>query len=255
MLLSAVRARILQHYSPGLHRSLAAPLAPRFARQLMSGTKRKLSATMPRIGTHSGSFHADEALGCWLLLQTERFKARGALLLAAAIAAPRRDRRRRRRRRDRAGAPDAGRGPCRAARRRRRRRRAPPSLALHALAANPRAQGAEIVRSRDPEVLKELDVVIDVGGTYEPEVLRFDHHQRGFDGASCGALRCAARAAPRVCPRRPRCGGRTTPLADASLTRAPLPPDLRAAAKKSRRLRPRLQHQAVLRGAGLQALW
>ena len=73
--------------------------------------KRKMGK---RIGTHSGSFHCDEALGCALLRRTSEFA------------------------------------------------------------------GAEIVRSRDPEVLKDLDVVIDVGGVYEPEHQRFDHHQRGF---------------------------------------------------------------------------
>lgn len=31
--------------------------------------------TMPTIATHSGSFHCDEALGCWLLKRTEPFKA------------------------------------------------------------------------------------------------------------------------------------------------------------------------------------
>jgi hypothetical protein len=41
------------------------------------------------------------------------------------------------------------------------------------------AEGS-IVRSRDAEVLKDCDVVIDVGGVYEPENDRFDHHQRGF---------------------------------------------------------------------------
>ena len=63
-----------------------------------SAAKRK----MVRIGTHSGSFHADEALGCFLLKQTQKFAA------------------------------------------------------------------AKVVRTRDPEVLKDLDVVIDVGGVYEP---------------------------------------------------------------------------------------
>ena len=29
---------------------------------------------MVRIGTHSGSFHCDEALGCWMLRQTSKFK-------------------------------------------------------------------------------------------------------------------------------------------------------------------------------------
>jgi uncharacterized UPF0160 family protein len=40
---------------------------------------------------------------------------------------------------------------------------------------------AEVVRSRDPEVLKDLDVVIDVGGVYDASVKRFDHHQKGFE--------------------------------------------------------------------------
>jgi len=32
-------------------------------------TKRKAAT----IGTHSGTFHCDEALGCWMLKQTEQF--------------------------------------------------------------------------------------------------------------------------------------------------------------------------------------
>lgn len=55
-----------------------------------------------RIGTHSGSFHCDEALGCYLLRKT------------------------------------------------------------------PAYSNAEIVRSRNPDVLRDLDVVIDVGGVYDP---------------------------------------------------------------------------------------
>lgn len=69
---------------------------------------------MVKIGTHSGSFHCDEALACWMLHRTAAFK------------------------------------------------------------------DAEIVRSRDPEVLKDMDVVVDVGGAYEPASHRYDHHQRGF---------------------------------------------------------------------------
>lgn len=61
--------------------------------------KRKMPGA---IGTHSGSFHCDEALGCFLLKQTAKF------------------------------------ADC------------------------------DVVRTRDPEVLKTLDVVIDVGGVYEP---------------------------------------------------------------------------------------
>lgn len=72
----------------------------------LGGAKRK----MVKIGTHSGSFHCDEALGCFLLRQTDTFK------------------------------------------------------------------DAEIVRTRDESVLSELDVVIDVGGKYDPGTYR-PHHR------------------------------------------------------------------------------
>uniref|UniRef100_A0A224XSQ5 Putative metal-binding protein n=1 Tax=Panstrongylus lignarius TaxID=156445 RepID=A0A224XSQ5_9HEMI len=39
---------------------------------------------------------------------------------------------------------------------------------------------AKIVRTRDEDKLAKCDIVIDVGGIYDPEKLRFDHHQRGF---------------------------------------------------------------------------
>ena len=70
---------------------------------------------MTKIGTHDGSFHCDEALGCFLLQHTAAYDK------------------------------------------------------------------AEVVRSRDPEVLSTMDVVIDVGAVYEPENNKFDHHQRGFE--------------------------------------------------------------------------
>lgn len=44
----------------------------------------------------------------------------------------------------------------------------------------PQYQSAEIVRSRDPEVLKTADIVVDVGGVYDPETHRYDHHQPEF---------------------------------------------------------------------------
>jgi len=74
-------------------------------------SKRKMGK---KIGTHDGTFHCDEALGCFLLQRTKEF------------------------------------------------------------------EGAEIVRSRDPAVLAEADVVIDVGAVYDPATNRFDHHQKGF---------------------------------------------------------------------------
>lgn len=57
---------------------------------------------MVKIGTHSGSFHCDEALGCFLLRHTDLYR------------------------------------------------------------------DAKIVRTRDESVLSELDIVIDVGGKYDP---------------------------------------------------------------------------------------
>ena len=68
-----------------------------------------------RIGTHSGVFHADDAMGCMLLREfTQKFK------------------------------------------------------------------GAEVVRTRDQELLKTLDAVLDVGGVYDDALHRYDHHQKGF---------------------------------------------------------------------------
>jgi uncharacterized UPF0160 family protein len=67
------------------------------------------------IGTHSGTFQADEAMGCFLLRQLPTYR------------------------------------------------------------------DAKIVRTRDPKVLDTLDIVIDVGGIYDHEKLRYDHHQRGYE--------------------------------------------------------------------------
>jgi len=69
---------------------------------------------MTSIGTHSGAFQADEALGVWLLRRLPQYKS------------------------------------------------------------------ASLTRSRDPDVLKPLTIVIDVAGLYDHDQLRYDHHQRGF---------------------------------------------------------------------------
>jgi uncharacterized UPF0160 family protein len=42
---------------------------------------------------------------------------------------------------------------------------------------------AELVRTRDPAIIARADVAIDVGGEWHPAAGRFDHHQKGFDGA------------------------------------------------------------------------
>lgn len=41
---------------------------------------------------------------------------------------------------------------------------------------------AEVVRSRDPEVLAKADIVFDVGHVFDSETRRFDHHQREYEG-------------------------------------------------------------------------
>ncbi|CAO2817066.1 unnamed protein product [Amaranthus hypochondriacus] len=73
-----------------------------------------INGQLKRVGTHNGSFHCDEALGCFMIRLTNKF------------------------------------------------------------------YGAEIVRTRDPQVLETLDAVLDVGGVYDPSRDRFDHHQKGF---------------------------------------------------------------------------
>jgi len=69
---------------------------------------------MLRIGTHSGTFHADEVLACAMLKILPKF------------------------------------------------------------------QKSEIIRTRDPKELESCDIVVDVGGVYDPATNRFDHHQKTF---------------------------------------------------------------------------
>ena len=40
----------------------------------------------------------------------------------------------------------------------------------------------KIVRTRDPEKLSRCEYVCDVGGIYDPERKRFDHHQSDYRG-------------------------------------------------------------------------
>lgn len=43
------------------------------------------------------------------------------------------------------------------------------------------AKEAEVVRTRDETVLSTLSLVLDVGGEYNHEKCRYDHHQKSFD--------------------------------------------------------------------------
>lgn len=40
---------------------------------------------------------------------------------------------------------------------------------------------ADVIRSRDPEVWAACEFLVDVGGVYDPEAGRFDHHQKEFN--------------------------------------------------------------------------
>ncbi|QJE02774.1 MYG1 family protein [Massilia forsythiae] len=43
--------------------------------------------------------------------------------------------------------------------------------------------GSDIVRTRDAATIETADFAVDVGGIWDPAGGRFDHHQKGFDGA------------------------------------------------------------------------
>ena len=52
------------------------------------------------------------------------------------------------------------------------------ALACYMLKLLPEYSDARITRTRDPELLKDCDLVVDVGGVYDPSTHRYDHHQR-----------------------------------------------------------------------------
>ncbi|WP_019140175.1 MYG1 family protein [Noviherbaspirillum massiliense] len=52
--------------------------------------------------------------------------------------------------------------------------------------------GCELVRSRDPEIIAASDFAVDVGGIWDPQAGRFDHHQKGFDGARLSGVTYAS---------------------------------------------------------------
>lgn len=54
------------------------------------------------------------------------------------------------------------------------------ALACAMLRTLPTFADARIVRTRDPAVLADADIVVDVGGEYDAARHRYDHHQRSF---------------------------------------------------------------------------
>ena len=55
------------------------------------------------------------------------------------------------------------------------------ALACGMLKLLPRFADAPIVRTRKQDIIDKCEIVVDVGGTYDPKTLRFDHHQRSFN--------------------------------------------------------------------------
>eukprot|EP00930_Biecheleria_cincta_P097152 TRINITY_DN88875_c0_g1_i1.p1 TRINITY_DN88875_c0_g1~~TRINITY_DN88875_c0_g1_i1.p1 ORF type:complete len:414 (+),score=56.63 TRINITY_DN88875_c0_g1_i1:92-1243(+) len=56
------------------------------------------------------------------------------------------------------------------------------ACAISLLKMLPAFEDAVVVRSRDHDVLKGCDIVVDVGGVYKHSSGRYDHHQRNFNG-------------------------------------------------------------------------
>ena len=55
------------------------------------------------------------------------------------------------------------------------------ALAVHLLRLLPTYQSSPLLRTRDPSLLSTCHTVVDVGGEYDPQSNRYDHHQRTFD--------------------------------------------------------------------------
>ncbi|KAH7715899.1 Protein C27H6.8 [Aphelenchoides avenae] len=53
-------------------------------------------------------------------------------------------------------------------------------FACYLLKKLPEFKNHAILRSRDPEVLGTCELIVDVGGIYDHEKKRYDHHQRDF---------------------------------------------------------------------------
>lgn len=53
-------------------------------------------------------------------------------------------------------------------------------LACYMLKCLPEYKNAEIVRTRDRDILNQCDIVVDVGAVFAHVEKRYDHHQREF---------------------------------------------------------------------------
>ncbi|XP_014216330.1 UPF0160 protein MYG1, mitochondrial [Copidosoma floridanum] len=62
-------------------------------------------------------------------------------------------------------------------------------LACYMLKLLPQYQDASIVRTRDQSILDSCDIVVDVGGKYDPSTHRYDHHMRTFNESISTVIR------------------------------------------------------------------
>uniref|UniRef100_K3WFR7 Metal-dependent protein hydrolase n=1 Tax=Globisporangium ultimum (strain ATCC 200006 / CBS 805.95 / DAOM BR144) TaxID=431595 RepID=K3WFR7_GLOUD len=56
------------------------------------------------------------------------------------------------------------------------------ALAVSMLKLLPKFAAHDILRTRDESKLSQCEAVVDVGGIYDHDALRYDHHQKTFDG-------------------------------------------------------------------------
>lgn len=54
------------------------------------------------------------------------------------------------------------------------------ALAIYMLRLLPAYKDATVIRTRNPQLLNECDLLVDVGAVYDPSKHRYDHHQREF---------------------------------------------------------------------------
>ena len=57
---------------------------------------------------------------------------------------------------------------------------------------------ATVLRTRDLERIAQADVVVDVGGLYDPAARRFDHHQASYTGSFSSAGMRAKKSSGRL---------------------------------------------------------
>ena len=60
------------------------------------------------------------------------------------------------------------------------------ALAVYLLRLLPQYRESTLIRTRDADTLKTCDIVCDVGGVHDHDVLRYDHHQREFNATFPG---------------------------------------------------------------------